>query len=270
MEDKKYVLGLDVSTSCIGIGLFEDLGDEGKLILLNHLEPKVKEETSLERIKSKADLCIQKITEDYKDFNITRIIVEQPLLNSKNQKTALTLALFNEYLTYHLGKAFELEVDFITVHNARKFGLPELVGQNGRMWSDFPKEVAGLSKSNWSKFLIMYLVSQRYKDVVWLLNNNLKINKKNFDRADAIVVVLGFMLMNNIWSRMSVKEYWGEVDFSKEKCQEIIEKNVAYEKFCKEHIDAMKDELDKKQRLQVKRKYLNEVFKIREYINVEY
>ena len=31
MEDKKYVLGLDVSTSCIGIGLFEDLGDEGKL-----------------------------------------------------------------------------------------------------------------------------------------------------------------------------------------------------------------------------------------------
>jgi RNase H-fold protein (predicted Holliday junction resolvase) len=26
MEDKKYLLALDVSTSCIGIALFEDLG----------------------------------------------------------------------------------------------------------------------------------------------------------------------------------------------------------------------------------------------------
>jgi hypothetical protein len=30
MEDKKY-LALDVSTSCIGIALFEDLGTKGKL-----------------------------------------------------------------------------------------------------------------------------------------------------------------------------------------------------------------------------------------------
>jgi hypothetical protein len=42
MEDKKYLLALDVSTSCIGIALFEDLGTKGKLTLLNHVAPKVK------------------------------------------------------------------------------------------------------------------------------------------------------------------------------------------------------------------------------------
>lgn len=269
MEEKEYILGLDVSTSCIGICLYENLGDEGKLIMLNHLEPKVKENTRLDRIKSKADLSINKIIETYGDFNIKRIIVEKPLMNSLNQKTALTLALFNEYLTYYLGEQFELEIDFITVHNSRKYALPELLGGDSRMWSDFPKEVAGLKKSKWSKFLIMYLVSQRYPDVVWLMNNNLKVCKKNFDRADSIVATLGFMVKEGHWKKMGGHEYWGNIDVSYNTCVKIIEKNVAYEKFAKEHIDNKK-ELIKKERKKVKMKYLNEIFDIKSFINVEF
>jgi len=36
------VLGLDVSTKTIGISLFEDFGESGKLQLLTHITPKVK------------------------------------------------------------------------------------------------------------------------------------------------------------------------------------------------------------------------------------
>lgn len=269
MENKKYILGLDVSTSCIGVTIFEDLGDCGELVVLNHLEPKVKTDTYIEKLIAKAELCINKLYENYKDFNIVRIIIEKPLKNSKNQKTALMLEMFNEYFSHHLGLKFGLEVEFITVHNARKYGLPELLGDNGRMWSDFPKKVANMTKGKWSKFLIMYLVSQRYKNVVWLLNNNLKISKKNFDRADAIVAVLGYMVLQGHWEKMGNHDYWQNIDVTKERCVEIIEKNVAYEKFCKEHVDGKK-EYKPKEKKKIKQRYLKEHFKIKEFINVEY
>jgi RNase H-fold protein (predicted Holliday junction resolvase) len=269
MEDKKYILAFDVSTSSIGICLFEDLGTYGKLLLLTHFEPKVKENTQIERLKAKADLCVDKMVEDFSKYNIERIVVEKPLLNSNNQKTAQILAMFNEYLTTKISEAFDVPIDFITVHDARKYALPELLGENGKMMSDFPKTVAGLKKNNWSKFLIMYLISQRYPNIQWLLNNNLKINKKNFDRADSIVAILGFMIKEKHWEQMGDPSFWEGADFSYERCVEIIEKNVAYEKFAKEHIDNRKD-LVKEQKMQVKRKYLDEQFRIKEYLNVDY
>ena len=148
MEDKKYILSFDVSTSSIGICLFEDLGDYGKLLLLTHFEPKVKENTQIERLNAKADLCVEEMIEDFSTYNIQRIIVEKPLLNSNSQKTAQVLAMFNEYLTVKISAAFNIPVDFITVHDARKYALPELLGENGKMMSDFPKTVAGSKKSN--------------------------------------------------------------------------------------------------------------------------
>lgn len=269
MKDKKYILSFDVSTSSIGICLFEDLGEYGKLLLLTHFEPKVKENTQIERLKAKADLCVEKMVEDFSKYNVQRIVVEKPLLNSNSQKTAQILAMFNEYLTAKISEAFGLPIDFITVHDSRKYALPELLGGNGKMMSDFPKTVAGLKKNSWSKFLIMYLISQRYPNIQWLLNNNLKINKKNFDRADSIVAILGFMIMQGHWSKMKEVSFWKNVDLSYERCVEIIEKNVAYEKFAKDHVDNNKN-LTREQKMQVKRKYLDEQFKIKEYLNVDY
>jgi RNase H-fold protein (predicted Holliday junction resolvase) len=40
--EKKYILGLDVSTKTIGIALYEDLGDKGALTVLTHVTPKIK------------------------------------------------------------------------------------------------------------------------------------------------------------------------------------------------------------------------------------
>ena len=269
MKQKKYKLGFDISTSSIGVCLFENLGGEGKLIELTHFEPKDKENTKLESLITKANACVEKMVDNYSYLNIERVIVEAPLFNSINQKTALTLALFNEYLTTKISEAFKIEIDFITIHDSRKYGLPELLGKNGKMMSDFPKEIAGLSKSSWSKYLIMYLISQRYKNVSWLMNNALKINIKNFDRADSIVVALGFMIKSGEWSIMGDINYWKDADLSYDRCVEIIEKNVAYEKFCKLYIDKNKT-LDSTEKKRVKIKYLKEDFKIKDYINVTY
>ena len=41
MNENNYILSLDVSTSTIGIALFEDIGNKGKLKLLHHVTPKI-------------------------------------------------------------------------------------------------------------------------------------------------------------------------------------------------------------------------------------
>jgi hypothetical protein len=267
---QKYILSLDVSTSTLGISLFEDMGSYGKLVILTHFEPKLNPEpdTQLERLKEKADLCVEKLFLDFGDYNIVRIVVEQPLLNSVTQKIAKLLEIFNEYLTTKLSKKMNLPIDFISVDDARRYALPELMGKNGKMMSDFPKKISNLGKNEWSKFLIMYLVSQRYRGIKWLLNNALKVNKKNFDRADSVVACLGFMVKSGIWAEMGKKDYWEGADFSYERCVEIIEKNVAYEKFSSLHIDKNKD-LKPEDKLKVKRKYLTEEFKITDFLNVD-
>jgi RNase H-fold protein (predicted Holliday junction resolvase) len=267
--EQKYILALDVSTSTVGISLFEDMGDHGKLTILTHFEPNIRPEpeTQLERLKEKADLCVEKLFQDFGNYNIVRIVVEKPLLNSMTQKIAKLLEIFNEYLTNKLSKKLNVPVDFITVDEARRFALPELMGKNQKMMSDFPKKIANLGKNEWSKFLIMYLVSQRYPRINWLLNNALKVNKKNFDRADSVVAGLGFMIKDGYWAKMGDISYW-DGNFSYERCVEIIEKNVAYEKFANEHIDKNKM-LSPEEKLKVKRKYLNEEFKIQEFLNVE-
>lgn len=269
MENQKYILGLDISTSTIGICLFEDLGTQGKLIKLTHLEPKINPipPTQLERLKDKADMCIEKIIEMFKDYYITRIVVEEPLFNSINQKIALTLEMFNEYITSKLGLHFGLKVSYITVHQSRKFGLPELLSKKGSLMSDFPSKIAGLPKTKWQKFLIMYLVSQRFKGIKWILNSKLQICKKNFDRADSIVTTLGYMLKENLWTDMKSKDFWKSCDLSYDTCIKIIGKNIAYEKFCKDHVDKDK-KLSKIEKNKAKTKYLNEVFEIHNYLNV--
>ena len=41
-KEPEFLLALDISTSTIGIALFEDKGDKGDIKLLHHVSPKVK------------------------------------------------------------------------------------------------------------------------------------------------------------------------------------------------------------------------------------
>jgi len=82
MSDKneKYVLGLDVSTKTIGVALFKE---SGELILLKHVTPKLKPipSTKIEELFQKVDLFRDGILSQLKmeSYNITRIIIEEPL-----------------------------------------------------------------------------------------------------------------------------------------------------------------------------------------------
>ena len=96
-KEPEFVLALDVSTSTIGIALFEDLGDRGELKLLHHVSPKVKPvpETKMEELFKKVEIFESEFLSNYADFNITKVIIEEPLLQSNNVYTIATLLRFN-------------------------------------------------------------------------------------------------------------------------------------------------------------------------------
>ena len=91
------ILGLDVSTKTIGISLFEDNGESGKLQMLTHITPKVKPKPkdNIELLIKKAQIFQNEFLEKYSDIDISRVIIEEPLVRSNNVNTVATLLRFN-------------------------------------------------------------------------------------------------------------------------------------------------------------------------------
>ena len=96
-KEPEYILALDVSTSTIGIALFEDLGGKGELKLLHHVSPKVKPkpENKMEELFRKVEIFQTEFLNKYADFGIKRVVIEEPLLQSNNVYTIATLLRFN-------------------------------------------------------------------------------------------------------------------------------------------------------------------------------
>ena len=90
LQNNPKVLGLDVSTKTIGWALFDMRTQE--LLELTHVSPrpKIKTENKIEELLSKADVFKSKL-EEYKNLGITKVIIEEPLLNSNNIYTVQTL-----------------------------------------------------------------------------------------------------------------------------------------------------------------------------------
>ena len=90
LKNSPKVLGLDISTKTIGWSLFDI--NTRKLLELTHFSPVVKPqpEDKIEELLGKVN-AFEKILEGYRNFGITKVIIEEPLLNSNNIWTVGTL-----------------------------------------------------------------------------------------------------------------------------------------------------------------------------------
>ena len=249
----KYILGLDVSTATVGISLFEE---NGKLLELNHISPIVKDDQfgKEEILWEKATLIVDFLTQNYLPENICEIIIEAPLISSKQFDTAALLNFFGG-IVYGLLKAkYKCSINYITVDEARRYGLPELVGGKTKtLFGTFNGILDRKLVIEYRKMIVLSLVAQRYPSIIWLFNNNLMIDKKNLDRADSIVAVLGYKQKTNIWesNEQSIAQ-----------TIEFIKRNVLYEKYCKT-LSGTKEEKNKQ-----KYQYLKQIFEIEKFLNV--
>jgi RNase H-fold protein (predicted Holliday junction resolvase) len=195
LKESPKVLGLDVSTKTIGWALFDIKSQE--LLELTHISPvpKPKEENKIKELLLKSEIFKTKLL-DYKDLGITKVVIEEPLLNSNNVYTIQTLLRFNTLITKQIYDTLGVVPEFISTYNSRKFAFPELVQAN-----DKGKFVlfGGLDKNVDKKMIIWDLVAKREPQITWQYTRNNTLKKENFDQTDAYCCVIGHMKQEKIW-----------------------------------------------------------------------
>jgi len=195
LKNAPKVLGLDISTKTIGWSLF-DIQTQ-KLLELTHFSPviKPKPEDKIEELLKKVDAFEEKL-QGYKDLGITKVIIEEPLLNSNNVWTVGTLLRYNSMISKSIYDILGVIPNYISTYNSRKFAWPDLVQDNGK-----GKKVlfGGLPKTIDKKELIWKKVSEAEPQITWLYTRNNTLKKECFDQADAYTCVQGYMRQQGLW-----------------------------------------------------------------------
>lgn len=195
LKESPKVLGLDVSTKTVGWALFDIRSKE--LLELTHISPvpKPKEDNKIKELLIKSEIIRTKLLQ-YKDMGITKVIIEEPLLNSNNVYTIGTLMRFNTLICKEVFDVLGVVPEFISTYNSRKFAFPELVKQNDKgkfvLFGGLPKDID-------KKQIIWDLVAKREPQIQWQYTKNSTLKKENYDQSDAYCCVLGFMRQENIW-----------------------------------------------------------------------
>jgi hypothetical protein len=185
------ILGLDISTKTTGFALFDI--NTSKLLELTHFSPKIKPqpEDKIEELLLKAE-AFKKHLENYKDIGIVKVVIEEPLLNSNNIYTVGVLLRYNTMILKSCYEILGIVPSFISTYNARKYAFPSLVGKN-----DKGKNVlfGGLPKDIDKKHMIWENVNSVCPEVEWLYGKNGKLKKENYDMADAVTCIIGYINM---------------------------------------------------------------------------
>lgn len=191
LKNKAKILGLDISTKTIGWALFDI--NSSKLLELTHFSPKIKPqpEDKIEELLMKAE-AFKKQLEGYKNMGITRVVIEEPLLQSNNIYTVGTLLRYNTLILKNCYDVLGIIPTFISTYNARKFAFPNLVGPNDKgrnvLFGGYPKDID-------KKQVIWDHVNILFPEIKWLYDKNGKLKKECFDMADSVTCVIGYVNM---------------------------------------------------------------------------
>lgn len=171
MNNEVNVMGLDISTSKIGISI---VSTDKKILTSDVI--KFKPETPLEE---KVDMLFNKIEKLKKYYYISEVFVEEPFISfSGGKTTAQTMAKlqrFNGMCCYCVYKLFNVPPTMVSVRSARsKLGIK------------IPK---GTKQGDAKKFIIEY-VQQNHPEFVFSTTVHGNPSPGTDDRADAVVIAL--------------------------------------------------------------------------------
>ena len=195
LKESPKVLGLDISTKTIGWALFDIQTRE--LLELTHISPvpKPNEECKIKELLLKSDIFKSKL-ELYKGLGITKVVIEEPLLNSNNIRTVQTLLRFNSFVCKIIYDTLGIVPDFISTYESRKNAFPELIKENDKgkfvLFGGLPKDID-------KKMIVWEKIAKLEPQINWLYTKNNTLKKENFDQTDAYCCVLGHMNQLKIW-----------------------------------------------------------------------
>jgi hypothetical protein len=210
-QEPEFLLALDVSTSTIGIALFEDDGTKGDLKLLHHVSPKVKPlpTSKMEELFRKVEIFEQEFLKNYANFNITTVVIEEPLLQSNNVYTIATLLRFNGMISKSVYDTLGVVPTFISSYDARKYAFPDLMAVRTFKKDGTPLDAKAIAKNSPvlfgahsflvdKKMILWEKVAELEPQITWFFDKNNKLKKENFDMSDSYVCGLAYFNKRNL------------------------------------------------------------------------
>ena len=173
---KEYILGLDVSTSRVGIAILNPNG--------NLIDCQVIKLNSKETLEERCFTVERFLQVNYSKYYMKEIYIEAPfVMFSGGKTTAMTMSKlqrFNGMVSYMVRKVFGFDAELIAANKARG-----AVGLKVKRGEDTKKKVI-----EW--------VKQRYpKDFVFELTRHGNPKPGTDDKADAVIVALAGIILNS-------------------------------------------------------------------------
>ena len=215
-ENKAYpsrILGLDISTSCIGASIIYDDGvNEPKIEKITHIAPKIPKniKKGIEDLIIKKQIFEDEFLDTLVDMNITECGIEAPLifaLGNSNPTTVAQLLKFNALLSEAVYHKLGIIHYYISSLNARIYAFPELMGVRKFNKSGDEYDIKHILKdvknshlvpfADYSfdcdkKNVVMNLVCEKYPEINWVYNKKGDFKKENFDACDSLVCALSY------------------------------------------------------------------------------
>lgn len=209
----RIIMGLDVSTVCIGVSIVADFGTgKPEIIKLTHVSPKVSGKIKgIEALLKRKDIFENEFLTTLVSSGITDVVIEEPLLSSNNAITVGTLLRFNGMICDSVYRILGIVPKFISSYDARTYSFPELLALRkfNKKGEEIPlKQIKKAMKDNHvvlfgsypydvdKKVVMMNKVNELYPNIQWITNKEGEIKKENYDACDSLVCALAFINLN--------------------------------------------------------------------------
>ena len=209
----RVIVGLDVSTACIGISVVRDDGvNKPEILKLTHVSPKIdKKKKGIEALFLRKDIFENEFITTLTGYGITDVVIEEPLLSSNNTNTVATLLRFNGMIAESIYRHLNIVPSFISSYDARMFSFPELVSlrKYNKKGVEYPEKHidTAIKKGNVvlfgaypydvdKKVVMMNMVNDNYNGIEWIYNAKGELKKENYDACDSLICVLAYVNIN--------------------------------------------------------------------------
>ena len=210
----RIIMGLDVSTACIGVSIVADFGDDKpEIIKITHVSPKVsKKIKGIEALLMRKKIFEEEFLVTLTESGITDVIIEEPLVSSNNAVTVATLLRFNGMICDAVYRVLGIVPQFISSYDARTYSFPDLLALRKFKKKGEEIPLKGIKKSIKDnhvvlfgaypyevdkKVVMMNKVNEIYPNIQWLQTKSGEIKKENYDACDSLVCVLAYININH-------------------------------------------------------------------------
>lgn len=216
IQEVKYpriIMGLDVSTVCIGVSIIVDFGDgKPEIMKITHVSPKISSKIKgIEALLRRKAIFENDFLPTLVDIGITDVVIEEPLLSSNNSYTVGTLLRFNGMICDSVFRVLGIVPHFISSYDARTYSFPDLLSirkfnKKGEelsltqikksikdnhvvLFGSYPYDVD-------KKVVMMNKVNELYPNIEWIQNSKGELKKENYDACDSLVCALAYVNIN--------------------------------------------------------------------------